>query len=92
MDTEPGLRLNYGADVNAQDASGRTTLHWSSNAPVTRLLLRRGADTDMGTRKVHTMTWDDWQKPQESRRVLEEQKSLGRAEKQHATLFRRGND
>ncbi|KAI0287825.1 hypothetical protein BC826DRAFT_736996 [Russula brevipes] len=45
--------LNYGADIEAQSASGRTALHWvvvspRSSAPeVVRLLLKRGADINV---------------------------------------------
>jgi len=41
------LLLKYGANINAQDSSGRTPLHWASsggNQKTARRLLERGAN------------------------------------------------
>ncbi|MBR2723084.1 MAG: protein kinase [Lentisphaeria bacterium] len=45
--------INYGANVNEQDAQGRTPLHWAifhDNLPLVRQLLLAGADTSLMTR------------------------------------------
>ncbi len=44
--------INYGANVNEQDAQGRTPLHWAvfhDNLPLVRQLLLAGADTSLMT-------------------------------------------
>jgi len=41
------LLLEYGADVNLKDASGRTPLHYAESTDAVRLLLNSGADVDV---------------------------------------------